>query len=63
MTDWELILSMAGEKATTDITKARDSKGFLDCKKDANEGGQLANNFRRDLEKRQITQLCQKKIF
>lgn len=28
MTDWELILAMAGEKATTDITIAKDAKGF-----------------------------------
>src|SRR3989338_2943336 len=28
MTDWELILTMVGEKATTDITIAKDAKGF-----------------------------------
>ena len=32
MTDWELILTMLGEKATTDITVAKDSKGFDECK-------------------------------
>ena len=26
MTDWELILNMVGEKATTDITTSRDAK-------------------------------------
>ena len=28
MTDWELILNMIGEKATTDITIAKDVKNF-----------------------------------
>jgi len=28
MTDWELILTMVGEKATTDITISKDSLGF-----------------------------------
>ena len=28
MTDWELILTMVGEKATTDITIAKDAKGL-----------------------------------
>ena len=32
MTDWELIFTMLGEKATTDITTTRDSKGFEDQK-------------------------------
>lgn len=63
MTDWELILSMAGEKATTDITKARDSKGFDECKQDANEGGQLAYNFRRDLEKKTGSSIVSKQNF
>ncbi len=31
MTDWELILTMVGEKATTDITIAKDSLGFEEC--------------------------------
>ncbi len=52
MTDWELILTMVGEKATTDITAARDSKGFKQCKDSANEGGQIARNTRKELEKK-----------
>ena len=42
MTDWELILTMFGEKATTDITKERDSQGFDECKESANVGGNIA---------------------
>ena len=35
MTDWELILTMIGEKATIDITISRDADGFEDCKESA----------------------------
>ncbi len=50
MTDWELIFSMFGEKASTDITKVRDSHGFNECKESANRGGQIAKNARLELE-------------
>ena len=43
MTDWELIFSMLGEKATTDITIARDAKGFPKLKSTAKEGGDIEN--------------------
>ncbi len=52
MTDWELILTMVSEKATTDITVAKDSKGFEECKESANEGGQIAQNTRKELEQK-----------
>lgn len=52
MTDWELILTMVGEKATTDITKTKDSKGFDECKESAKEGGDVAGTTRKDIEKR-----------
>lgn len=50
MTDWELILTMVGEKATTDITVARDSEGFEECKTDAVDGGNIAQNTRKEIE-------------
>ena len=50
MTDWELILTMVGEKATTDITVAKDSKGLDECKRSAKRGGQIAENTRKELE-------------
>ena len=50
MTDWELILTMFGEKATTDITIAKDSKGFNECKDSAVEGGTIAQNTRKEIE-------------
>ncbi|NQU78294.1 Bro-N domain-containing protein [Candidatus Woesearchaeota archaeon] len=51
MTDWELILTMFGEKATTDITKQEDAQGFVECKDSANKGGNVAGRARKDLEK------------
>ncbi|MGV8172218.1 MAG: BRO-N domain-containing protein, partial [Candidatus Woesearchaeota archaeon] len=50
MTDWELILTMVGEKATADITIARDSRGFNECESSAKDGGQIAKNTRTDIE-------------
>ena len=51
MTDWELILTMFGEKATTDITRERNSQGFDECKDSAKKGGNIARRAREDLEK------------
>ena len=50
MTDWELILTMVGEKATTDITIEKDSQGFEECKESANKGGSIAKRTREDIE-------------
>ncbi|MFH1641910.1 MAG: Bro-N domain-containing protein [Nanoarchaeota archaeon] len=52
MTDWELILTMVGEKATTDITISKDSKGFNQCKHSAVEGGTIAKNTRKEIEQK-----------
>lgn len=52
MTDLELIFTMLGEKATTEITKARDSKGLPQCAESAKEGGSIAGNARIELEKK-----------
>ena len=41
MGDWELILNMIGEKATTDITRKKDSQGFNRCKDSAIKGEAL----------------------
>jgi len=50
MTDWELILTMVGEKATTDITRKEDSQGFDECKGPAKKGGKIAGRTRKDIE-------------
>ncbi len=52
MTDWELIFTMVGEKATTDITKEKDSRGFTQCQDSAKEGGEAAKEARESVEKR-----------
>jgi len=52
MTDWELILTMVGEKATTDITISKDSKGFDGCRDSAVEGGTIAKNTRKEIEEK-----------
>ena len=52
MTDWELILTMVGEKATTDITISRDDDGFGECKESAIEGGTIARNTRKEIEEK-----------
>jgi len=52
MNDLELIFSMLGERATTEITRTEDSKGMPKLKNDANEGGEIAGDARAKLEKR-----------
>jgi DNA-damage-inducible protein D len=52
MTDLELIFSMLGEAATTEITRTRDSQGFPENKQAARAGGTVAGNARRELEKK-----------
>lgn len=52
MTDWELLLTMVGEKATTDITISKDSQGFNECRDSAVEGGTIAKNTRKELEQK-----------
>lgn len=50
MKDWELIFTMFGEKATTDITITRNAKGLEENKQAAQRGGQIAHNARKELE-------------
>jgi len=61
MTDWELILTMVGEKATTDITQTKDSQGLKECKDSAKKGGAIAGRTRKDLEKNLKKSLVSKK--
>ncbi|MBI1968280.1 phage antirepressor protein [Candidatus Woesearchaeota archaeon] len=48
----ELIFSMLGEAATTEITKTKNAQGFAEGKTAAQEGGTVAGNARKDLEKK-----------
>ncbi|HZL36946.1 MAG TPA: Bro-N domain-containing protein [Tepidisphaeraceae bacterium] len=50
MTDLELIFTMLGEAATTEIARNKDARGFQKNKHAAHEGGAVAGNARRQLE-------------
>ena len=50
MTDLELIFSMLGGAATTEIARNRDAQGFPQNKQAAHEGGKVAGNAREALE-------------
>ena len=63
MTDWELILTMIGEKATTDISVAKDSEGFDECLDSAVEGGDIAGNTRREIERKTSGEIVTKENF
>ena len=52
MTDLELIFSMLGEAATTEIARNRDTQGFPQNKQAAHAGGKVAGNARRELEQK-----------
>ena len=50
MTDLELIFTMLGEAATTEIARNKDAQGFVRNRQAAREGGSVAGNARRQLE-------------
>jgi len=50
MTDLELIFTMLGEKATTEITQTQDSNEFNQLKNASVKGGRIAKNARLELE-------------
>lgn len=52
MNDLELIFSMLGEAATTEITRNKDAQGFDQSKDCAVEGGTVSGNARKELEQK-----------
>jgi len=50
MTDLELIFTMLGEAATTEIARNKDAQGFNQNQLAARDGGTVAGNARRQLE-------------
>lgn len=52
MNDLELIFTMLGEAATTEIARNKDAKGFDRNEQAAIEGGTVAGNARKELEKK-----------
>ena len=52
MDDFELILTMLGERTTTEIHKTKNSQGVPKLKDDARVGGQIAGSTRKQIERR-----------
>jgi len=51
MTDLELIFSMLGEAATTEIVRTHDAQGYQENKIASRKGGRIAGDARKKLEK------------
>ena len=52
MTNLEIVLNMLAEATTTEISKKEQPSGFNESLKVAREGGSVAGNARKDIEKR-----------
>src|SRR3989338_748957 len=63
MDDLELIFTMLGEASTTRITKTKNAKGFVKNKQAAKEGGTIAGNARKELEKKSGKKVSSRKNY
>lgn len=63
MTDLELIFSMLGEASTTAIVKTKNPIGFVENKKVAKQGGDVAGNARKELEQKTGKQVVSKENY
>lgn len=63
MTDLELIFTMLGEASTTEIARNKDAIGYDENLDSAVEGGTVAGNARRDLEKKSGRRVSTKENF
>jgi DNA-damage-inducible protein D len=63
MDDFELIFTMLGERSTTEIHRQEKSVGVPKLKKDANRGGRIAGNARKELEKELKRSVISKKNY
>ena len=52
MDDFELILTMLGERTTTEIHRTKDTFGVPRLKDDARVGGRIAGSARKQIERR-----------
>ena len=52
MSTLELVLNMLAEATTTEISKEKNPQTFVDNRKVAKEGGEVAGNARKDIEER-----------
>lgn len=61
MSNLELVLNMLAEATTTEISKEKKPKNFVENKKIAKQGGTIAGNTRKEIEqktgKRVVNQL------
>jgi hypothetical protein len=51
MDDFELILTMLGERTTAEIHRTKDTKGLPRLKDDARRGGEVAGTARKQIER------------
>ena len=63
MTDLELIFSMLGEASTSEIERTQEPKTFTTHKKTSREGGTIAKNARKALEKKTKQKVISKKNY
>lgn len=63
MGELELILTMLGEATTTKLTQVRDSRGLRKLTKDAHDGGRVAGNTRKEIEKESGEKVMSKNNF
>ena len=63
MDDFELILTMLGERTTAEIHRTKDSKGVPKLKDDARVGGGVAGTARKQIERQIGRSLVSKKNF
>ncbi len=63
MSDLELIFTMLGEASTTEIVRNKEAEGFEQNKKAAKEGGKVAGNARKELEKKSGKKVSTKENF
>ncbi len=61
--DLELIFSMLGEAATTEITRTKDASGFIESKGAARQGGEVAGKARKDLESKTSKRIVSKQNY
>ena len=62
MNDLELIFSMLGEASTKEISVNKDAQGFVENKQAAFEGGAVAGNARKELERKSGKKVITKEI-
>ncbi|MEK7065469.1 MAG: Bro-N domain-containing protein [Patescibacteria group bacterium] len=63
MSDLELIFSMLGEASTTEIARNKDTRGFNPNKTAAHDGGTVAGNARRELERKSSKKVSTKQNY